>query len=1022
MQSIELVKLNNISKMSLMNYKNLVCALSLFFLCFSFSLCSDGNHSILDVLNYTEVVFHTAESDFFNTSTDCTLLNYYLGVECAWWDYFNIVNVRTLWSTLFDYSTQIVSILGIVYFLFSLLSYLFYRFLSFFLLYAPLWLLRLIYGGASNCARRIIRVLPCCRQDFPSLTGNERAYIRKLMKAQSLETDIPLDKYLAEPVADHHGNMPSEETANKPRVASKPSISAGIALKTKFKEEAIRVRALRSSCITVAPPCPTALDPSCGDSCMGTIAAGEQTVVVPARYKSSDVPSRYLIDDPSLTSAAWIQEVTISTSTGASANSFAMNSLFGKSPRVLKLFTRFVQTRFDCKVSIVPRVAQGTIGTWIVSMEECPQTLRTATTNIDSVPFMSRSALINIGSPTTIVFDVPFPFNTTWIDGGYMADRGNALTFNPLILITNATGAPTTITFDIFLQLTRVYARIPMAQQVSAQGLFNMNTINISDLRDSTLPLNILGDEMSNTFPALGFDYPGDTRQVTTMRQTPFQKCANTRGVLDVTRMTFNARDMPAAPITFAVDEMDINYIMSIPFKCLDSVVSTTSASGVFITSFPIIPSIGETNRAWRNGTLQWYIMCSSYHFTADYIKIKIIKPAGPFMTGKLLVVYNPSNYAQGAAFTWPSNMKTTTTWDVSGFPGAIVDFSCPECEFELKFPFCPAMEMGISPMMLNQYYGALGYGVISNNLGSIAIYCLQAPSVNVNIPVNTYFKAYQSFEGYRPYNPICCPYNTLSPQGAELMLNVKSLPPDLDNDDAISIKQYCMQPWPFATYEILANGASIPFYCTTAINAIPPLRWYNRFIGSLRFRFTWQPIICPDANSNLLKPSLRINIWPQGNDLPSAQVQSNDLAIRGNYWDYSNVNPVAPPVQTSNMTARYTTARCYSAMAPVANITLTPESPEQIVEVPMVNVANWIDTLNDPTIVMQFMPTSIFNWNNSNEIGNLIIDVMVGDNFRAFGLSNDFSGKAGSKSYNVDLNGVNQTGVMPCDPTDPSA
>lgn len=872
------------------------------------------------------------------------------------------------------YSLLRVLFLSIASFFFSYLLYSY--FIKFLVFRMPCFVYRLAFQRCTRRCCMAIRRLPKPTNDFTYLSPVEREQLRRLLTAQ--------------------GDTPSASDVAPPNKEA-PDIGS---LTTNTISGDVDVAKAELTPMPITDPLASCEQQ---EECFANIATDACVVSVPPYLRFDIDAEKYRIDDKSLMTTSYVASYVWNGS--SSSNYIFYHDLITASPRYKKLITRFAHIRYDARIIIVPSNAIGVLGVVKFEWDYEPSfsTLQASTVQ-SAYHALGPHCFYSLGDTKHVVFDVPFPYNTEWIENGYNTDAGGRLLMGATIPLSSATGAATSVRFDVYVAFTKVYGRCPIGQSYQAQGLIDVKNITIDSIRDSSLPMNMRGDDYKFEAPNLpiGFDSPADTRSLHAVKSTIYSK-RNLKGDVDLTRMTFNACDMSYCPAT-GLDEMSIPLLMEKPNLHTFANVTTSSQSGGLILTSTVIRPPNNPDRAIVNGTLQNTLLNSCMFWTCETIRFHIVKPAASFLTGKLFFCYTPLNVGNTAgtgAFGFPTNFKAATGLDVLGFPGMIIDLSNSEVETIVEVPFTATASKAVSP---NYHDHAIvsGRGVRWSRGGTYALYCMQVPSPNVNIPASVPIRIFLSFKGFKPVYPMNTPFDTLSIQSARLTKSVSSDTVSPHIDDALSVKQYCLAYWHMFSAGIKYTGAFQPYQMFEVLQTIPYLRWYSRYTGSIRIRFTYAP-----KSSSLMDkpPGIKINIYPYV-PVTSAATENAWRAQLGIEYTLSNRPPTTdyvPSGGTSNIASQMPLQRSSDISAGYQYLLPTPlqlclgeRAPEGIIEIPIISPGRWLDRNNNQRFIITVSLNGGYYDNNNfpdATLFSLRAELAVGDDFRAFGLENQYRG-----------------------------
>jgi hypothetical protein len=322
--------------------------------------------------------------------------------------------------------------------------------------------------------------------------------------------------------------------------------------------------------------------------------------------------------------------------------------------------------------------------------------------------------LVDLSVDGVYTIDMPFTYYRSMISCFDYATRfpwaylfGCVLT--PLL---PATGAPTTVNFEIYATLMNL--KFVETAPYYSQGLFswgetNNVTYKLENIRDSTLPINVSGDSLSAsaTVP-FGFDNPSDTRNPTTVLQSVYQKIMSYVNVLNVFRVSTQPNCMELydtarmEEMRLPEDEMALSFFNG---KWAGDQLYTgdTDTSLSALTAFAITPATAT------NSVLFWtYLSPSSLSYVgadttsaykADFrsvivanasywrgtLKYRICIAGNSFKRGKILVAINYCSSRNNYLLSGPI---TTGELDPRSLPHIIIDLSSEDRYVDIEVPY----------------------------------------------------------------------------------------------------------------------------------------------------------------------------------------------------------------------------------------------------------------------------------------------------------------------------------------------
>lgn len=516
------------------------------------------------------------------------------------------------------------------------------------------------------------------------------------------------------------------------------------------------------------------------------------------------------------------------TTIGTSLYSTPVRTLVLAHPRFKFLRSLWTFYRFGVRIVIQPTPNSQANGAIICSLNPGQGIPNNALSCFGVVPhgFMQAS------SNDHLMFELPEVGVSHWYNFLYDSATNmhefapwylNVNLFQPLL---TPTGTSTSLSFTIHMQLTNIHAKWPQAIGLSTQGLFSSvtNNITIERMKDSTLPLNMVGDTNTVSIPAFGFDKPTDNRNPSWMMRRTYQSHHLSKGPISAYTLNFTGKAIEPA-LWKGQDEMSIGFLLSRPQYLGFMTVSATSASASLMGTITLGPQSFST--ATSNFNFLSMLSSTSFGLEFEEMVVRFYIPKTPYLSGKLVFVVT-------AGLTPPATL-TTGNFNMLTAPTFVIDLSSTEYVHEFKIPWC----------IYSEYMVTNGYSGISDVIYPIgSVYVMSPVTTTTNSTTNITVGYGIHYVGARFVNPACCNYSIQGDDGKDkkCVTNAGSISIPSDKvfsstlDELRSIKQFWLTPQFFSSGTIPVGGCEINFSWLDVLRSFPYVNLYQIAQGSVRF------------------------------------------------------------------------------------------------------------------------------------------------------------------------------------------
>lgn len=519
---------------------------------------------------------------------------------------------------------------------------------------------------------------------------------------------------------------------------------------------------------------------------------------------------------------------TTSTTLGGLLYSVPIRNLVLAHPRFKFLRSLWTFYRFGVRIVIQPTPNSQANGAIICSVTPSTGIPQNSLSCFGVVPHGFMQAASN----DHLMFELPEIGVSHWYNFFYDTSTTlhefspwllNVHLFQPLLV---PTGTATTLQFTLHMQLTNIHAKWPQAIGLSTQGLFSSvtNNITIEQMRDSTLPMNMVGDTNTVSIPAFGFDKPTDNRNPDWMMRRTYQPMLHSKGVVHAYTLNFTGKAIEPA-LWKGQDEMSIGFLLSRPQYLGFMTLSATSASASLLGTITLGPQPFNTSATTYNFLSM--LSGSSLGLEFEEIVVRFYIPKTPYLSGKLVFVVT-------AGLTPPATL-TTGNFNMLTAPTFVIDLSSTEYVHEFKIPWCIYSEY-----MVNNQYANIGDVIYP--IGSV--YVMTPVTTTTNSTTNITIGYGLHYVGARFVNPLCCNYSVQGEDDKMCVTNAGSISIPSDKvfsstvDELRSIKQFWLTPQFLSSGVIPNGGCELNFSWLDVLRSFPYINLYQIAQGTVRFHF----------------------------------------------------------------------------------------------------------------------------------------------------------------------------------------
>lgn len=570
-----------------------------------------------------------------------------------------------------------------------------------------------------------------------------------------------------------------------------------------------------------------------------TLFSGEiMTATMPYRRRRPPSDMMYRSNSSEYNTNAKIGSFTLNAtaSPGLLIYEQSISSMIAASPKFNYLRTLWTYFRFGVKIVVQPTVNPMASGVIAASLNSFPNfTLNTNARdiwyrNLGAFPTVFMQCSANQHAELVI----PDVVLDRWLNNEYLGGTSPAtLTsftlghFGVFVVCpyVSNTGGPTTLRYNVYLQLVDVHCKWPQAARYLTQGIIDFNTsVNVIDkMTNSSLSSDIRGGDGAVSASGFGFDLPSDTRQYQPMLRRVFQRMFPTRGKLDINRLTFNQSDGASYPFV-GEDQMSLKWLMSRRNWIGNSTLASTDVADNLLGAFRILtPPVTGTASTWS--LTQDVIQQLGIYSEFDEIVFTFIIPKVPYQNGKYLVTLT-SGINPPAALN-SANLSMTSA------PSMVIDLSAPDVAHEFRVPFT----------LLSEFLPNMSSCTsVRHAIPRLAIYCINPISTNIMAPSSITMSTWRHFVNYRPIYP----QNVVATQGDKqcvstgAKVNLQNDPVyTRKTDDGLSLKQYMTPSVIALCREMKLDGGTkstvINMRFDALIRSLPFGGWYRFYNGSVR-------------------------------------------------------------------------------------------------------------------------------------------------------------------------------------------
>lgn len=668
----------------------------------------------------------------------------------------------------------------------------------------------------------------------------------------------------------------------------------------------------------------------------------------------------------------------------------SISALVINHPRYRFLRSLWTQFRYGIRVVIAPSVNSTASGSLI-----CALSTRSSTTYTSTNFGFDAHGFIQPSSNSHISFEIP----EIGVDHWYTAQNDTLSSigqFTPWFIkicvlspLQVPTGGPTELNYSMYCQLINIRARWPQAISATTQGLFNNTTINIQEMRDSSLPMNMVGDTNTLSFPSFGYDYPSDTRNPEYMTRRVFQKLHNSRGAVNIHKVALNPNALVPSLFT-GVSETSIDWLFSRPVMTSVFTFQTTSAKSSRLDSF----FIGWENDADTNAgnRITNFLVNHSLGYEYDEVMIRFYVPKTPYQNGKLLVTLTE-------AITAPSTLSSGN-YNMTTAPSFIIDLASPDLVHEWKLPWTTVTEYCLNGQLngLANHVYPLCCVYVLNPMTATSV-----SSSSVDIYTSLSFKGFRLLEPQalsivtqgRKVDMTNKPNVKIEKKFSQMECRTSAAKLDIESDsvfthttdELIDLRQYWRLPHFFCTGKCttLSLATVISISHDAIFDTLPFLRYYRFMAGSLRYVFTFTS--WGDVEFFTIECDKMVNM----------PVSSADSITASRFFNINSTASVPGYAIYNNLTNGGNLANAFPFVTPVTTdgatsflVYCSREERQVIIDVPIVTPHGF--AIQDEPLTNfghSFTVTPVPYPSDTTKMPTCSIQLMVGDDFVAHGISN---------------------------------
>lgn len=406
-----------------------------------------------------------------------------------------------------------------------------------------------------------------------------------------------------------------------------------------------------------------------------------------------------------------------------------------------------------------------------------------------------------------------------------------------------------------------------------AQMFDNVVNNTISEMKNSTLPIDMKGDDLNLKFGGMALDLPSDTTNPIRVLTTSMQKLNHSTGYMDVHRCSLLGKDQnlidPACIQT--VDEASLEFFKK-KFSTLTTFsMSASTARGALLKTFPLSPIPYAPSRT----TLVHAILARMCTYWNGGLKYKIRVSAPPASAGTLFVgFFYGTHVSEGATriSAVPDNLYSSLQSGLDKFkllnmPGKFIELNDEHDEhiFEVSYvaPFNALyttrnLHKKIPGTNTSHWFNDL------NSMGTMALYCAAplarsnaAPS-EINIQVSYSFGDDFALTNFGPIDTIAYVESTIS------RIAQPTAHPSMHNDFFTNLRQYWMRFHHVNTVLLNHPVASYRMPYHALISYLPLANLYAGSVGAVRLALR---VVNPGTAKGMV-----VRTYSHFNDSPPAE------------------------------------------------------------------------------------------------------------------------------------------------------
>jgi hypothetical protein len=463
------------------------------------------------------------------------------------------------------------------------------------------------------------------------------------------------------------------------------------------------------------------------------------------------------------------------------------------------------------------------------------------------------------------------------------------------------TGFTASLNFEVYatvMNLKTIESAPYYSQSLFSIGGSTTTNYQISDIRDSSLPLNVSGDHLSATVDdSVGLDNPSIPSNPASFLRTVYQKLTSWKNVVDVNRMSgeperiVTMTEPICKDLRLNVDEMSMDFYKTRWAYVANFQIAAQPANTCVFT-MPIAPFTGET--------VVTGAPASSFNMPATFmdplvgasllwrgsLKYRFILASNSFKRGKLIVAIH---YGDNALV--PTGAVVPGSLDPRSLPHIVVDFSNTDRIIDVDVPYKAIYEFLRCRDLTTKQVDCKPWNEFF--MGSIAVYVASpiSPSNGTSpiINISVFNQLGQDFN-------FC---NEAAINTGGFFSESKLTPPSLMNSIETrlnhvtclsSLKELLLRPVPYGNFTLATNGTNVGYGANPLMIPVHPQflstsgPWSFAMNAYCGMRGGWRLIVRYfDSNNN---GQVRLSYLPyyKPTDVTGANASTNPFGLHSIY------------------------------------------------------------------------------------------------------------------------------------------